>query len=85
MAHHKSAKKRNEQNNRRRAANRKVKKYLRGQVKTARATIAAGSAKPNEGDVQAAVSALSNAVRLGVLHKRTAARRISRLMSQAKA
>jgi small subunit ribosomal protein S20 len=52
-------------------------------VKKARAEIEAGKGSPVAGEVQAAVSAIHAAASKGVLHKRTAARRVSRLMKAA--
>jgi small subunit ribosomal protein S20 len=83
MATHKSAWKRHLQSEKRRERNRAVKSALKGQVKKARAEIAAGKASPVAGEVQSAVAALARAKTKGVLHKRTAARRISRLMKAA--
>jgi len=83
MANHKSAKKRIRQNNKRRAHNRTLRSRMRTQVKAAREEIAAGGAKPDAGEVQKAVAALSSLVSKGVLHKKTASRRISRLMKAA--
>ena len=83
MASHKSAWKRYLQSEKRRTRNRTVKSALKTQVKKARAEIEGGTASPVAGEVQAAVSALQSAAAKGVLHKRTAARRVSRLMKAA--
>lgn len=83
MANHKSAWKQYLQSEKRHARNRAVKSALRTQLKKARAEIAAGGAKADQGEVRNAVSALAKAASKGVLHKRTAARRVSRLMLAA--
>ena len=83
MANHKSAWKRYLQSEKRRTNNRTVKSALKSQVKKARAEIEAGKASPVAGEVQKAVAELARAASKGVLHKRTAARRTSRLMKAA--
>lgn len=83
MASHKSAWKRYLQSEKRRERNRVAKSQLKTQVKKARAEITAGKSSPVAGDVKAAVQALAQAKSKGVLHKRTASRRISRLMKAA--
>jgi small subunit ribosomal protein S20 len=83
MATHKSAWKRYLQSEKRRLRNRSVKSALKSQVKAARTEIQAGGAKGTAGETQKAVSALARAASKGVLHKRTASRRISRLMKAA--
>ena len=83
MASHKSAWKRHLQSEKRRERNRQVKSALKTQVKKARAEVDAGKASPVAGEVKNAVKALAQAKSKGVIHKRTAARRISRLMKAA--
>ncbi len=83
MANHKSAKKRIRQNEKRRAANRAMRTRMRNQLKTARSDIAAGGAKPDAGSVKEAVSQIASLATKGILHKKTASRRISRLMKAA--
>lgn len=83
MANHKSALKRYRQSEKRREENRTQRSALRTQVKKARAEIGTGNASAVAGDVKAAVQALAKAGSKGILHKRTAARRISRLMKAA--
>ena len=85
MANIASAKKRNRQNAKRRVQNRDVRTRARKQVKAARQAVVA-DAKSAEPVVRKAVSELDRAAAKGVLHKRNAARRKSRLMkSLAKA
>jgi small subunit ribosomal protein S20 len=83
MASHKSAWKRYLQSEKRRERNRSLKSALKTQLKKARAEIAAGSASAVAGEVKNAVAALQSAVTKGAMHKRTAARRVSRLMKAA--
>ncbi len=85
MATHKSAEKRHRQSLKRRANNRFAKQTLRSAVKTAVASstgtdknIAAESAKN-------AISLIDKAAVHGVLHKKNAARKISRLQKQLNA
>ena len=63
--------------------NRAVKSNLKTVVKKADAAIAAGS--DNTEAVKTAVSTIDKAVKKGVLHKNTAARKISKLMKRANA
>jgi small subunit ribosomal protein S20 len=79
MANHKSAKKRNLQNIKRNAANRQARSTLRSQIKKARAEIQAGGADASKGEVLSAIKALARAGQKGLLHRRAADRRISRL------
>ena len=83
MANHKSAWKRIRQTEKRNAQNRTVRSAMRSQVKKAQGEIATGGATGTTGEVKAAVQALARAGQTGILHKRTAARRISRLMKAA--
>ncbi len=83
MASHKSAWKRYLQSEKRRERNRSLKSALKTQLKKARAEIAAGSASAVAGEVKNAVASLQSAVTKGAMHKRTAARRVSRLMKAA--
>lgn len=85
MANHASALKRHRQSVKRNARNRSARAALATQVKKARHEIAQKKASPVQGEVQKAVSLLASAVSKGLLHKKTAARRMSRLMKQAAA
>jgi small subunit ribosomal protein S20 len=75
VANHKSALKRAKQNELRRLRNKTVKTRVRSSVKTVR-TAGADTA---ESELKAAQSVIDRAAKKGVIHKRTAARRISRL------
>ncbi len=82
MANHPSADKRNRQRLVRTERNRAVKSSVRTLVKKARTSLE----QPNATElVVEAARALDMAVSKGVLHKRTAARRKSRLMHAASA
>jgi small subunit ribosomal protein S20 len=83
MAHHKSAVKRNRQSHEARERNRKVRSTMRTEIKRAVASVTSGEATPNAGAVQAAVKLLAKSAKKRVLHKKTASRRISRLMKAA--
>lgn len=82
MPDHKSAIKRMRQNVQRREYNRTYITRSRNFVKRARAAIKAGEAKEAEATVREAIRDLDKAASRGIIHKRNAARRKSRLMSQ---
>jgi small subunit ribosomal protein S20 len=86
MANHKSAIKRIRQNAKRRTYNRVFRSRARTYVKKARTIIDAG--KSNEDAVlavKAAVRELDMTASKGIIHKRNAARRKSRLMKRLNA
>lgn len=83
MANHPSALKRHLQSVKKNARNRSARAALATQVKKARLEISDNKAQVNQGEVKNAVSLLARSARKGILHKKTAARRISRLMKQA--
>lgn len=74
----KSAKKRMKQAEKRREYNVDVKTAVKKQIKIVKEQIAQGSVKSNA-DLVKAIAEIDLAVKKGVLHKRTAARRKSRL------
>ncbi|MDD2317219.1 MAG: 30S ribosomal protein S20 [Desulfobacterales bacterium] len=79
MANHKSALKRARQNENRRMRNRSVKTRVKNVVKSVRA---AASEKPAENafaELNTAKSIIDKACKKGVLHPKTASRKISRL------
>lgn len=80
MANHKSALKRHTQSEKRKLRNRNVKASMRTQIKKARKEIAGGSASSTAGEVLGAIKSLAKAATKGVLTKKTASRRVSRLM-----
>jgi small subunit ribosomal protein S20 len=79
VANIKSQKKRNLQNERRRVRNKAVRSALKTSAKKVRATASEGDADAAQTDAREAARALDKAASQGVIHKRTAARRKSRL------
>ena len=75
----KSARKRMRQDVKRRMHNRVVKSAVRTQVRKFLAALESGDAEAALRGLRAAARALDKAVARGVIHKRTAARRKSRL------
>ena len=82
MANHKSALKRIRQNEKRRLHNRTYRNRTRTLVKKARVAIAGGDVEEARTATQIAVRDLDTLASRGVVHKRNAARRKSRLMRQ---
>ncbi len=82
MANHKSAIKRIRQNEKRRVHNRHYRNRARTLVRKAREAIASGDLEEARTATQIAVRDLDKLASRGVVHKRNAARRKSRLMSQ---
>ncbi len=82
MPNHKSAIKRMRQNIKRRTYNRTYITRTRNFVKSARAALKEGEAKAAEASVREAIRDLDKAASRGIIHKRNAARRKSRLMKQ---
>jgi small subunit ribosomal protein S20 len=79
MANIKSQKKRNRQNEKRGERNKTVRTALKTSTKKVRVAIAAGEADGATALQREAARALDKAVSKGIVHKRTAARRKSRL------
>ena len=79
MANHKSAIKRARQNEIRRIRNRSVKTRVKSVVKNVRQAVAGGSGEALDAQLKEAQSAIDKAVKKGVMHKRTAARKVARL------
>lgn len=84
MANHKSALKRAGQNERRRLRNKGVQTRVKNVVKDVRLAVAQEPEKA-VATLTAAQSAIDKAAKKGVLHKKTAARKISRLTRQVNA
>jgi small subunit ribosomal protein S20 len=84
VANHKSALKRAGQNARRRLRNRMVQTRVKNMVKEVRLAVAENTEDKAE-KMNLAQSAIDKAAKKGVLHKRTAARKISRLTKQINA
>ncbi len=79
MANHKSALKRAGQNEIRRLRNRSVKSRVKTVVKEVRQAVSGNAGEAVATNFKVAQSAIDKAVKKGVLHKRTGARRIARL------
>lgn len=77
MANHKSAIKRNIQNAKRRMRNRMVKTRVKTAIKSVQAAQQSGNDAAAE--LTAAQAIIDKAAKKGVIHKRTASRKISRL------
>jgi small subunit ribosomal protein S20 len=82
MANIKSQIKRNKQNETRRERNKDVKSALRTSTKKVHAAVAEGDAEAATERQREAARALDKAASKGVMHKRTAARKKSRLARQ---
>ena len=79
MANHKSAVKRNLQSMKRRLRNRAVKTRMKNVVKTLSLSGQEGDADARASELNTAISIIDKAAKKGVIHSRTAARKISRL------
>jgi small subunit ribosomal protein S20 len=85
LANHPSALKRARQNRVRRIRNRSYKTRIKTAVKEVRAGIESGGAEPSAESLRKAVSIIQKTASKGVIHKKTAARKISRLTRQVNA
>lgn len=85
MANHASAEKRNRQRIKRTLRNRAVKSEFRTLVKTVREALHAGDTAAAQKALTPAIAALDGAVSKGVMHRRTASRRVSRLAAAVNA
>ena len=83
MANHKSAVKRARQNEIRRLRNKSVKTSIKKIVKDVRSSAGESSESDRPTRISAVQSAIDKASKKGVIHKRTAARKISRLTKLA--
>jgi small subunit ribosomal protein S20 len=83
MANIKSQITRNKQNERRHGRNKAVRSALKTSEKKVHAAVAASDPEAVSGELRDASRALDKAASRGVLHKRTAARRKSRLAKSA--
>jgi small subunit ribosomal protein S20 len=82
LANTASAKKRIRQNLKRRTRNQVWRTRARSYIKRARTSMSEDSQKASQEAVKVAISELDKAASKGVIHKRNAARRKSRLMKQ---
>ena len=85
MAHHKSAKKRIRQTERRTAVNRARMSRVRSFIKKVETAISTGNKQVAADALKAAQPEIHRGVRAGVLHRNTAARKLSRLSARIKA
>lgn len=85
MANHASALKRARQNEQRRMRNKAIRTKLRGAIKSVRQAIEAKDQDAARTALTAAEPVIDQAASKGVLPKRTAARKISRLAKQVHA
>jgi small subunit ribosomal protein S20 len=83
LANHKSAIKRARQNELRRLRNKSTKTRVKSIVKELRASTGETSGEDVKAQLVVAQSIIDNASKKGVIHKRTAARKISRLTKLA--
>jgi small subunit ribosomal protein S20 len=84
LANHKSALKRARQNEDRRLRNKTTKTRVKNVVKAVRQAAAQGDGK-TAAELNAAKSVIDKAAKKGVIHRNTAARKISRLTKQLNA
>lgn len=79
MANHKSAEKRARQNEKRRVRNKAVKTRIKHATKDVRLSSGEGPKEAALAKLNTAKSLIDKAAKKGVIHKKTAARKISRL------
>jgi small subunit ribosomal protein S20 len=79
LANHKSAIKRARQNEKRRMRNKSSKTRIKNIVKRVRQTVGEKSNEAALTELNIAKSIIDNAAKKGVIHKKTASRKISRL------
>ena len=85
MAHSLSAKKRVRQNAKRRTINRARKSQVKGQIKQFEAALETGNVEAAEAQLQLAARKLDKTASTSTMHKRTAARKKSRLAKKLNA
>ena len=79
MANHKDALKRIRQNAKQRTRNRHYRTMMRSQIKKVRAAIDSGDSTVAQSELTSAVSMIQRVAQKGIIHRRQAARRVSRL------
>ncbi|MCB9778370.1 MAG: 30S ribosomal protein S20 [Alphaproteobacteria bacterium] len=79
MANHKDAIKRNKQNEKRRLRNRHYRTMMRTRIKALRTLLDAGDKDAAAAALPETVSMIQRVAQKGVIHKKQAARRVSRL------
>lgn len=85
MATHKSALKRNRQSKERRLRNRKIKSNLKNKIKSVNLSLMGKNLEPAQKSLAQAIPVTAKAAAKGVIHKRNAARKISRLTRKVNA
>jgi small subunit ribosomal protein S20 len=85
LANHKSALKRARQNDSRRLRNKSTRTRVKNLVKEVRQAVAGQSGADAAAELNIAKSAIDKAAKKGVIHRNTAARKISRLTKQVNA
>lgn len=85
MATHKSAEKRSRQNEQRRLRNSNVKSAVKTKVKSVITAVEVKDQEKSKAALAVAVRALAKGAAKGVLHKKTASRKISRLTKSVNA
>lgn len=79
MANHKDALKRNRQNEKQRMRNRHFRTLMRNRIKALRQAVEAGDKPAAEAQLRETVSMIQRVTQKGIIHRRQAARRVSRL------
>jgi len=79
VANHKDALKRIRQNAKQRTRNRHYRTMMRSQIKKVRAAIDSGDSTVAQSELTSAVSMIQRVAQKGIIHRRQAARRVSRL------
>lgn len=85
MASHKSAIKRSKQNEKRRERNIKAKSSIKTSIKTVLGVVDSKDKDGSKAALAKAIPAIQKGVAKGVLHKKTASRKISRLTKKVNA
>lgn len=79
MAHHKDALKRIRQNEKTRQSNRHYRSRMRTEIKKLRQSIDAGDVSAARDQLPKTISMIQRVAQKGIIHRRQAARRVSRL------
>ncbi len=79
MANHKDAIKRDKQNQKARLRNRHYRSLMRNRIKALREAVKSGDSQAAAEQLRKTVSVIQRVAQKGVIHKRQAARRVSRL------
>jgi len=79
VANHKDAIKRNKQNQKARARNRHNRSLMRNRIKALREAVKSGDQAAAAEQLKLTVSTIQRVAQKGVIHRRQAARRVSRL------